>query len=961
MAERWTIRLFGGVRVDGPGILTPRFETHRSAKLLVLLVLAKDGRMHRERLADLLWPDDFYDVTRLRLRQELSRLRRTLGTAAHLVSTDNDWVTVDRSQLVSDLDLVRRAVTLSTEPPARDNVLAEAASLCQESFLPGWDDDWVVGERASAEAWQVRCLVSYGVALASQGRYAEALEMTEASLRVHPDDRAGQELAGMVRGEIGKPASQFRLDQTTEARSDTGPSCFPLPPAAIDRFYGRTKELEELLRKLDPTGDQRLITLTGPGGIGKTRLTLETLSRLSEAYEGRIGFVGYAEVREEEDLAIATLRQLGQQVTATADPETLLLRCLPKEPTLVVLDNLEHLHNKASNLALQLLGAYPHLRILATSRQPLRVAGETAVPLGSLGEEALEMLFDLGRSVRPSLEEESDLNAVAKRLDGIPLAIRLAASRLRLLSPAEMLEQLESRFDVLKTTAPDLPARHRSLRSTVEWSVQSLPEAEQSALVSVSPFRGQWTLEQARNLLPGQDALSLMESLTDASLVYVNDQQNPIRFGMLDTVREYMAQETPEAWKAARKRYVDCLAQELSAKIPTPLAPMSVKLVLSLDADADNYLGAMEIAADEGIYDAAFALLSRFWVYEIARGRHRETERRHRQHGELITKAPPSLRGDIELGTGIACLGLSHEIEAQVHFERAIDCYRADQRLDLLSVAEASRSSNQRRLAAGSLDKALEEFPPILALAHESCSDAALARVEAHYGSLLYYKGRVQESVALFRSAHAAAMLVGDDLVRCGCAQMQAYAAHELGLQEEAESALQEVAHLVSRLGDPVRRAFQREVEGRVALATDRPEDALSAFLDSHSVWKSIDNTYQVADQANSIARAMLILGRPREASAYIKDAYANWKLVGDTGGVAVALHTLAAMQIAEGRLEAGKESIEIAMGLEAEHRLVFVATEHLFRKRVIEQLPADLTPVAKASVEDADRLLGAF
>lgn len=958
----WRIRQFGAVALEGAGFEDGNsFKTQRAAKILTLLALVRNGKMRREDLADALWPDDFYDATRLRLRQELSRLRQALGPAADVLVSDGEFIGLDRTAFETDVEILRRCVKLADDDPRREAKLREAVQASAGPFLPGWNDPWVVAERNAAESLKCRVIVGLGEILLAQGDAEAALATVREAIEHDPCHEAARMVAIRAHAALGSLAAAVgefqQMKRLMRERNDQAPSIdaeallmrvqegevapavtarLPALSASLDRFFGRREEMAALMEALSLEGHTRLVSLVGTGGIGKSRLANEAALALREAYSGNVAFVSMAESPSFEAAAATLLAHLGWQGTATADPAAVVASSLPNGPCLFVLDNLEHLMPEASGLVKRLLEACPSLRVLATSRQSLRLAGERIVTVGPLGE-AAEMLTDLVRSVRPELADDPDLGELALRLDGIPLALRLAASRLRVLGPKALLQRLGDRFRVLQGDAPDLPARHRSLRAALDGSFEALGDRERRALVMMSPFRGGWTLAHVKGILP-HDALEAMEALVDASLVAVDDRGSSVRFSMLETVREYAMSQ--DGGDEASKRFVRAMASELYGLLPDTLTPRSFELLDTLDAEADNLHLAVEAAIvhDPG---AARTILSRLWIYDTIRGRHADLERLYRDYDQAHSNGP--FDAAAEFGRGMALAGLNKMPEATAVF-REVErvCRRGGDHTDA-ALVEAMRLVTERRLVRTPFAEVYARLQAISERVGDS--PAAVGRLAMLEGDLLYFGGRLEKAASRTDQAIALAKAVGDDVGVIIAVHYRGFVSLDLGEYERVRETLAEIAPSVERLGDPRRRGAQHELLGKAATGLGALSEALEHLQIARGEWSRLGNAYQLADQDNSIARALLELDRLDEARLAALAAFRGWCSYDDHRGAALALHSMTAIRLAMGEPGHASAALAMARRLAATHELEFVPQETEFLEGLAARIPPGHSP----------------
>jgi predicted ATPase/DNA-binding SARP family transcriptional activator len=324
-------------------------------------------------------------------------------------------------------------------------------------------------------------------------------------------------------------------------------------PVHLTRFVGRDRELDDLVRLVAST---RLLTLTGAGGSGKTRLARETAARIAPAFE-RVGWVDLTPLAEVELVAQQAAAALHIAERAGASPRELLIGGICEHRTLLVLDNCEHLVDGCAELAEALLRACPRLGIIATSREALGVASETAwlvPPLASA--EAIQLFVERAQATLPSFtltpSNAPALTEICRRLDGIPLAIELAAARVRVLSPEQIAERLDDAFRLLTAGSRTALPRHRTLRATMEWSFGLLGTREQVLLRRLAVFAGTFTLEAAEAVCAGdpldaEDILDGVSALVDKSLVVMEAGDGVARYRLLETVRQYGLERLDEA------------------------------------------------------------------------------------------------------------------------------------------------------------------------------------------------------------------------------------------------------------------------------------------------------------------------------------------------------------------------------------------------------------------------------
>ena len=384
-------------------------------------------------------------------------------------------------------------------------------------------------------------------------------------------------------------AVRDRLAEAPARESEPRPNNLPVQRTA---FIGRERETADLRQLLSRT-DVHLVTLTGPGGIGKTRLALQAAGEMADQFPSGVCFVALSAVGEGGLIASAIAQAMGVRETGNTSPQENLMEFIAgrSQSMLLVLDNFEHLVSGAPLVA-QMLTAGPKLKVVVTSQAPLHIYGEHEFPVPPLALPdpksipplevlsrlpAIELFVERAQAVKHQFaltkENAPVVAAICSRLDGLPLAIELAAARIKLLSPSAMLTRLESRLSLLTGGARDLPTRQQTLRNTVGWSYGLLNEAEQTLLRRFSVFTGGCTLEALEAVCDtkgdlGLDMLDGMASLVDKSLAQQVEQvDQETRFIMLSAIREYALERLAEsndepATRRAHAAYYLVLAEE---------------------------------------------------------------------------------------------------------------------------------------------------------------------------------------------------------------------------------------------------------------------------------------------------------------------------------------------------------------------------------------------------------------
>jgi predicted ATPase/DNA-binding CsgD family transcriptional regulator len=404
-------------------------------------------------------------------------------------------------------------------------------------------------------------------------------------------------------------------------------------PAQLTSFVGRESELAQLRELL---AGNRLVTLTGAGGVGKTRLAVQVAAQLTSDFADGVWYVDLAPITDPDVVPIAVARALelpdqpGRSTTET------LTRFLANRQMLMVLDNCEHLLDASAALAVALLGAAEKLTLLATSREAIGVAGEVGwrVPSLSLGGEAIELFSDRARRARPDFVVTDDnapvVAEICSRLDGLPLAIELAAARVRALSLSEILGSLHDRFRLLTGGARTAVRRQQTLRASVDWSHALLTEPERVLFRRLAAFVGGFDLEAAQAVAGSGDVahyqvLDQLSLLVDKSLVVADDSRDRTRYRLLETVRQYALEKLGESGEAdaLRSRHRDYYTS-IAAVVDAPAGRDYEQHIERAELEIDNLRAAFGWSCENSGTEQALALVSSLQPLWIARGRVRE-------------------------------------------------------------------------------------------------------------------------------------------------------------------------------------------------------------------------------------------------------------------------------------------------------------------------------------------------
>lgn len=622
-------------------------------------------------LVDALWGDEPPDAVGNALQAMISRLRRALG--AELVETVPGGyrlaLDAQRVDALRFADLVARA--RQAEPAPARTLLTEAAGLWRGPALADVRRLPFAGPAAARLEEQRAVAVELAAAAALRSGEPEAeLGALDALLAADPlRESAAVALARNLHAAGRRVDALAVLDRTRERLADelgvdpgdelaqtrlavlrtTPPAPRPAATAsALTSFVGRAADVARVGGLL---GTARLVTLTGPGGAGKTRLAIEVGRQHGEVRVAELAPLGDADELAAAVLAAVRPAEIVTRAPDEADLVDRLLAALAGRNLLLVLDNCEHLVDAVARLAHTLLTRRPGLRVLATSREPLGVPGETLHPVDALlDDDAVRLFAERGAAVRPGFAVTDALRPavreICRRLDGQPLAIELAAARLRALTPAEIRARLDDRFRLLTTGPRTAEPRHQTLRAVIDWSWDLLDEPERALARRLSVFAAGATEEGARAVNgPDPDTLDLLAALVDKSLL-VARPGDPTRYRMLETIRAYAAERLDEADErtAAEAAHTALVLDLLETAEPRLRGPDQLRWVARLRAESDDLTAVLRrvvAARDAALAQRLVAAATWFWMI---RGLFTEATDHLAAASALDGPAPPATR-----------------------------------------------------------------------------------------------------------------------------------------------------------------------------------------------------------------------------------------------------------------------------------------------------------------------------
>src|SRR5579884_1184708 len=926
------LRLFGPFDVRLKDAPLPSLRTRKHQWLLALLALRHDRQVDRDWLAGTLWPESPASQALYNLRRYLSDLRSALGSegerlsasAARSISLSLAGASVD--VLAFDAAIVRGDVAS----------LEEAVSLYRGPLLEGCTLEWVLSERQEREMAYLAALETLAVQAMARQEAAVAIRYLRLVVATDPLREsaqrslmqalaAGGDLAAatlvyreyrlylhrMLHTEPAPETSALfqKIRSQTQSSSPkeiptasrrTAPSLPGRLPLPLTGFVGREQELREIARLL---ASRRLVTLLGPGGMGKTRLSIQMARRLAGNYPDGAWFVDLTALSDAAQVPEAIASVLGVR----EERERLLLEALSEhlsgKQMLIVLDNFEHLVEEGALLARGLLERAPGLTCLVTSRQRLAVEGEQefvvaplvtpslpGTPERLLEFESVQLFVERAQAVRPDFQL-TDANATAvaalcDRLEGLPLAIELAAARIAVRTPAQMLSQLERRLDFLKSRRRDIAERHRTLRAVLDSSYRRLSRPLQRFFCRLSVFRGGWTLDAAEEVCKEPEALDYLEALREASFVLaeVETDSAEIRFRMLETLREYAEEKlTPEDRTGLKERHRDYFLTLAEAAEEAFFSPKQKGWLDRLQQEHDNMRAALQHCLEDEGRDAVKGLrlvggLFRFW--------------HHRGHWS----------------------------EGRAYCERALAQAGAQER---------SKWRARALYAAAYLDADLGEdataqarYEEGLAISREIGDRQGIAGALGTLGRFAQNRGELEKAQALHTQSLRLRRELGDTSGVAASLLCLGEIRAAQGDRQEAQSLFEEALAILREAGNLAWEAIALNTLGNLLLNQGRFEEARSLYEQALSLHRDLEDKRGMAASLVNLGRAVAHLQEAAAARAYYEESLFLNRELGAWSGMVITLVNLGELVCDQGDYAAARdylvESLQLCRQLNA-------------------------------------------
>lgn len=886
MTESWYIRLLGGLSAAQGEQVISRFSTQKTGGLLAYLAFYRERSHLREALQERFWSQSSLDKARSSLSVALNALRGQFGdcllTDRFNVRLDPDAFTTDVQHFVR----AREAATRATTDTQAIAFLVQAEELYTGELLPGFYDEWVLAERERLADHRLFILHRLTTLLINSGEFERALEYAHRAIRENPADEESQHLLAQVHTlsapsiSTKKGATEKEKQGVRTIRSDD--SQRGNLPRRLSKFFGRTEEIAHI-RDLFVHEGAGIVTLTGMGGVGKTRLAQEAADQLHDHFSGGVFFAPLVDLREPERLLEVVRDALHiPSASAAVEPISQIVEKIASfpGPCLLLLDNLEQLLGRGpldkdggATIIRQLRDRVPTLQLMITSRQLLGIEHEQECPVlplpfppvSQLSSEqmekyaAVQLFVDrvqarrIGFRVTP--QNATSVAALCARLEGVPLAIELAAARAKMFTPSQILERLNESFAHLESQLPELPIRHRSLRAVAEWSYQLLPVDERLLFARLSVFRGRWDIDAAESVCSAGDSAlqgQIVECLTrlrDASLILADEiavgDATEMRLRLSEPLREFAASllDRNEA-VALRQYHTDYFVARAEMVVDNLLGAAQHVWFDRLETDHDNFRSVLgrQQQGDETALRLASAL-ARFWCI---RGHAREG-------AQWFERLIPTNEQTVSVhtlykassGAGAIAYALSDFVKASAFYEQNLRLARKIG--NTASIGSALHNLGNIAYREGNYDMAWDMYSEALTIYRDQKNLWYVASSLGNLGNIADARGDYDQARILQEECLVIAQQIEDR-------RMQAYTLHNLGnlgSQEgnrEYARAQYEASMILTRaLGDQRHIATLSNSIAFLELEAGNTDTAYTLFINA------LRTLRQVGDQLNMV------------------------------------------------------------------------------------------------------------
>lgn len=968
--SRIQARLLGSVRLHVNGAIVPdRAWTRKTARSLLLLLLITPGhRLPRDQVLDALWPALSPEAADRSLRKAVHALRRVLepdlrdGRKSAFLEVGGETIA-----LVGDLDLrvdvdafaAEIAAARSASPQVQRQHLQQALSMYGGELLADQPyADWAETQREHLRLQRRRATLTLAELDLGMGTPEASVPMVERLLNADPTDESAlrvlmrtlaaagrrdeairwyDRVTDSLRTELDAEPEEETLQLAAEIEALAAPPADPQPgvvrirlqntiPAPPNALVGRIRELEDL-QELILARDVRLVTIIGTGGVGKTRLAQELALQVQDEFPDGACFVALGPLKEPSLVLPAVAHGLGLAESRQHTALEVVRAALRERAILLVLDNLEHVIDVAPELAM-LLDACPSIKILATSREPLRLRVEhvfdtppLAVPAPGLPATALArsesvvLFMKRAQAVYPGFAltnaEVINVATICSRLDGLPLAIELAAGRIRVLPPKKMLAQLDDRFTLLTDGYRDFPERHQTMRNAISWSYDLLAPVEQAMFRLLSVFVGGCSHEAAealrRNIPSDEDASgadrAALAGLVDRSLAQRHADEGGPRYRLLETIREFGLERLAESGESEKLRSAHAaFFLSLAERAEPELRQAGQGHWFDvLELEHDNFRAALAWAVEGRQSGVALGIGAALWRFWMTRGYLSEGRRWLERALEDETAPLPQRAAALSAAGSLAEHQNDFEPAEALH-RQALAAWRAAG--DRKNVGAALDSLGNVAHDRGNYEEAIGLHEQALAVCRDVDDKWGIARALNNLGVVAYYQGAYDRAHVFWTECQSAMQTVGDTWAECQVLNNLGALAFQNGDLARASTLHEQALALRRRLGDRQGMAASLINLGEIAEGAGDLNRAADMFEEGTRLMRELEDDRQTAIGLLNLGYVRRQQGDAIGATASIGESLELFHRNGDRYGLAGAMDVAAGLLTALGKAD---------------------------------------------------------
>ncbi len=920
------------------------FESARVRGLLIYLAVESEQPHSRDSLAGLLWPESPDQTARKNLRQALSNLRKVIDdqstelpflqiTRESVQITPNSPYRTDLAEfnaLISATDNHRHRSLESCMFCARN--LQQAVDIYRGEFLLGYflEDsvafqDWMLLRRERYHRQVVQALTLLTQFYERRGEYDQARKCAYRQVEFDPWREAGHQYLMRVLaldGERSAALKQYQICSDIlmdELGVDPSPETTQLYeqikanqiiadhqdalrlnfPSQTTSFVGREAVQRDLFTLLsDPVN--RLVTIVGPGGVGKTRVAAHVAFEAAYDYADGVCFVPLVSVSDVESLPTALADALGFAFQGREQPADQLINFLRDKDILLILDNYEHLLDDL-DLIIRILRQAHGTNLLISSREPLGLQAEQLLVLGGLSfsesepdtSEALMLFTERARKVKADFSLDEDnlecVTGICRLVQGLPLAIELAASLVRQWTCAEIRSQIQHSFDSLASSMRDLPERHRSMRATFEHSWDLLSPGEQDIFRKLAVFRGGFTAQAASQIVQARTAE--LAALVDKSLLR---RQADGRYDLHPLIEQFLRDklaQVPGEEVAARdsmSAYFARFIQEAEPKLKSSQQP---KILDAISQDFENILRAWQWSLENNDLDQINQSIEGLYLFFEGRSRYQEGESLFKSSFDVLSEDAGVVYWRMSVRYGALSYRLGAYDRAQGLFESALHAFQSLS--ERCEEAFAHYALGNLAYLRGNFEQAVQHYQRSLEVSNSEGMAYEKSQALNGLGLALYMQGDYPQAQRVFEESLEIHRELGDPWGQAIRNNNLALVAHALGEYSQAKEFYAQSLQLWKRIRQDFGLASCYNNMGLVSEALGDHAEARPLYADALQIFQRLGHRYGIASCLNNLGNVALALDEFEQAQSNYREAFEIRKELGDLRGIASVLNNL--------------------------------------------------------------------